>query len=109
MALESEEIVEHLSEMPHVDLIRVLVTMWAIWYARRKAIHENIFQSPLSTHSFVNKYVAKLKALKPTQGAKAKVQTRRPLWLPSPAACMKVNVDAAISKNLRRASVAAIA
>ena len=51
-ALESEEIVEHLSEMqeknssgwlvnlfetmPHADLIRVLVTMWAIWYARRK-------------------------------------------------------------------------
>ena len=51
-ALESEEIVEHLSEMqeknsrgwlvnlfetmPHADLIRVLVTMWEIWYARRK-------------------------------------------------------------------------
>ena len=51
-ALESEEIVEHLSEMqeknsrgwlvnlfetmPHADLIGVLVTMWAIWYARRK-------------------------------------------------------------------------
>jgi hypothetical protein len=25
--------------------------VWAIWYARRKAIHENIFQSLLSTHS----------------------------------------------------------
>ena len=51
-ALESEEIVEHLSEMqeknsrgwlvnlfetmPHADLIRVLVTMWVIWYAKRK-------------------------------------------------------------------------
>ena len=51
-ALESEAIVEHLSEMQkensrgwlanmfetmsHADLIRVLVTMWAIWYARRK-------------------------------------------------------------------------
>ena len=75
-ALESEEIVEHLSEMqeensrgwlanliarmPHVDLIRVLVTMWAIWYVRRKVIYENIFQSPLSTHSFINKYMAEL-------------------------------------------------
>jgi len=63
MALESEEIVEHLSEMqeetsrgwlanlietmPHADLIRVLVTMWAVKYARRKVIYENIFQSPL--------------------------------------------------------------
>jgi hypothetical protein len=66
-ALESKEIVEHLSEMqeensrgwlvnlietmPYADLIRGLVPVWAIWYARRKAIHENIFQSLLSTHS----------------------------------------------------------
>jgi hypothetical protein len=51
-ALESEEIIEHLSKMheensrgwlanlfetmSHADLIWVLVTMWAIWYARRK-------------------------------------------------------------------------
>jgi len=51
-ALEREEIIEHLSEMQkentrgwfanmfeimsHADLIWVLVTMWAIWYARRK-------------------------------------------------------------------------
>jgi hypothetical protein len=72
--LEQEEIVEHLSEMheedarawvvaliklvSHGDLIRVVVTMWAIWYARRKAIHDNVFQSPLSTHSFVNNYVS---------------------------------------------------
>ena len=75
----------------------------------KKMIHENIFQSPLSTHSFVNKYVAELKVMKPTQGAKAKVQTQRPRWLPPPAGCMKVNVDVAISKNLRRASLAAIA
>jgi hypothetical protein len=79
-ALESEEIIEHLYEMqensrgwlanlietmPHADLIRVLVTMWAIWYARRETIHENIFQNPLSTHSFINKYIAELQAAKP--------------------------------------------
>jgi hypothetical protein len=40
--------------------------MWAIWYARRETIHENIFQSPLSTHSFINKYIAELQAAKPT-------------------------------------------
>jgi hypothetical protein len=73
-ALEQEEIVEHLSEMHEEDartwvaaliklvslgdLIRVVVTMWAIWYARRKAIHDNVFQSPLSAHSFVNNYVS---------------------------------------------------
>jgi ribonuclease HI len=40
---------------------------------------------------------------------KASVQTRHPKWLPPPAGCTKVNVDAAISKNLGRASVAAVA
>jgi hypothetical protein len=124
-ALESEEIVEHLSEMqeetsrgwlahlieimPHTDLIRVLVTMWAIRYARRKAIYENIFQSLLSTHSFINKYIAKLQVAKPNQVVKPQVQSQRPQWLPPPAGCMKVNVDATISKNMKRASVVAIA
>ena len=52
-------IVEHLSEMQekdsmawlatliksvsHDDLTRVVVTIWAIWYGRRKGIHDNIF------------------------------------------------------------------
>ena len=36
------------------------VTMWAIWSARRKAIHEGIFQSPQSTHAFVNSYISDL-------------------------------------------------
>ena len=33
--------------LPQEDVIRVAVTLWAIWYARRKAIHENVYQSPL--------------------------------------------------------------
>jgi hypothetical protein len=83
--------------------------MWAIWYARRKAIYKNIFQSPLSTHSFINKYIVELQAAKPNQAVKPQVQSQRPQWLPPPAGCMKVNVDVAISKNLRWALVAAIA
>ena len=26
--------------LSHADLTRVLVTLWAVWHARRKAIHE---------------------------------------------------------------------
>lgn len=93
-ALEPEEIVEHLSEMQeedsrawlatliksvsHDDLTRVVVTIWAIWYTRRKAIRDNIFQSPLSTHSFVNNYIAELQVLKPPQEIKAGEKTKRP-------------------------------
>ena len=35
------------------DLARILVTMWAIWWARRRAIHDNEFQSPLPTMCFI--------------------------------------------------------
>ena len=42
------------------DLARVLVTMWAIWWARRRAIHDGEFQSPLSTMSFINCYLEDL-------------------------------------------------
>jgi hypothetical protein len=64
-ALEREEIGEHMSMIQELDsrswlsvlfstltqeeLTWVVVTMWAIWYARRKVIFENSFQSPLST------------------------------------------------------------
>jgi hypothetical protein len=39
-----------LESLPQDQFTRMTVTLWAIWTARRKAIHEDIFQSPLSTH-----------------------------------------------------------
>jgi hypothetical protein len=68
-ALEDDELVEHLFEssepnakhwifslietLSHEVFTRVLVSLWAIWTARRKAIHEQIFQSPLLTSLFI--------------------------------------------------------
>jgi hypothetical protein len=40
--------------------VEVLVTLWASWYARGQAIHENEFLSPLSTHLFVSRYIEEL-------------------------------------------------
>ena len=61
-ALAPEEITEHLERtvepdaknwifhlietLNQKDLVRCFVTLWAIWFATRKVIHENIFQSP---------------------------------------------------------------
>jgi hypothetical protein len=75
-ALLDEEITEHVScseegdarawiaglikTLKHDDLTMVLVTFWAIWHARRKEIHEQIFQSPLSVHLFVERFVTDL-------------------------------------------------
>ena len=42
--------------------IQVLVTLWAIWWARRKVIHEDIYQSSLSIHLFITRYIIELDA-----------------------------------------------
>jgi hypothetical protein len=46
--------------LSHEELMRCFVTLWAIWFARRKVIREDIFQSPLSTHYFVESFIRDL-------------------------------------------------
>lgn len=48
------------SSSSHVGFILVTVTLWAIWMARRKTIHEGTFQPPLSTHLFVESFIQDL-------------------------------------------------
>ena len=97
------------SELASDDLVRVVVMMWAIWYARRKAIHEAAFQSPLSTHSLISHYIADLEPTKPTPREDKQVQYQGARWIPPPLDFVKINVDAATSMNSNQASVAAVA
>src|SRR3954465_8512644 len=76
-ALADEEVTEHLHHSEEgvarlwlgnmmqtlrmADQTRVYVTLWAIWHARRKALHEQIYQSPLSVHSFVEVFLKDLR------------------------------------------------
>jgi hypothetical protein len=63
-----------LETLPHDQFTRLTVTLWAIWTARRKAIHEEIFQSPLSTHTFINSYLSELRSLeKPLSNAASRL------------------------------------
>jgi hypothetical protein len=91
--------------LPYIQFTRVAITLWAIWTSRRKAIHEEIFQSPLSTYSFVNLYLAELQAIA-TPAPTAQVPAPRPSgharWIPPPKAIPKINVDAAVSKTEMR-------
>ena len=113
------------------DLARALVTMWAIWWARRRAIHDDQFQSPLSTHIFVNKYLVELEMLpKKCTQQKARAANPRDLhvnardlhvntglqvepaagigWLPPESHDFKINVDGGFSKIGDRAASAAV-
>jgi len=40
--------------LPQEDIARVAITLWAIWFAWRKAIHEDVYQSLMPTHNFVD-------------------------------------------------------
>jgi hypothetical protein len=98
-----------LSSLPHEERVRVVVTLWAIWHARRKVIHENIFQEPLSTRDFIDRSVTELGMTTTTPG-EAKQCGRSPLrWIPPPVGLVNINVDATVSKNSDQAALAAIA
>lgn len=88
--------------------MKLSVTLWAIWAARRKAIHEGIFQSPHSTHSFITRFIDELDMLKvkPPQvtGAGVAIRSGRPIAPPQGHA--KINVDAGVRKGSRGTSVA---
>ena len=44
---------------------RLVVSLWAIWGARRKAIYEDIHKSPYAIHSFIKSYLDETKLLRP--------------------------------------------
>ena len=95
--------------LKHEELTRVVVTLWAIWYARRKAIHENLFQCPLSTHCFVDRFVSELDLAVPKERKEVPSKGRPPRWIGPPRGLMKINVDAAIDKNSQMATASAVA
>ena len=99
-----------LDTLPHYQFTRFTVTLWAIWSARRKAIHEDIFQTPLSTHGFINSYLEELQIISRGSSRTGSPQPRAPMqsrWVPPPTAVAKVNVDAAVSKTENRGVAAA--
>jgi hypothetical protein len=119
--LADEEITEHLcmnedlndkqwlfammESLSRDDFARVAVTLWAIWFARRKIIHEEEFQSPLSMHMFIESYLRDL-AISAKAGKKkasAGSISDAPKWIPLSAGCAKLNLDAAMSKTSRAA------
>jgi hypothetical protein len=122
-----EEITEHLcriqetdargwlavnfASVKHEELTKIVFTLWAIWNARRKAIHESVFQSPLSTHLFVEKFISELEMVKGlTQQKPVGAHTlTNPGWIDPLAGMMKINVDTAISKNTRKLTATTVA
>jgi hypothetical protein len=65
------------------DFAKVAVTLWAIWFARRKILHEGEYQSPLSTHLFIERYLKDLAIASPSIQAETKKRANNyPKWIP---------------------------
>lgn len=95
-------------------IVCVVIRSWAIWHAKWKVIHENIFQCPLSTHLFVERYLEELKMSKPvmqgsSSGVRPSCAPSSSRWLPPPHGLAKINTDGAVSKSSDISAAAAIA
>jgi hypothetical protein len=55
------------SNISQADGMCILVTCWAIWQARRKAIYDEIFQSPLSIIAKINTLIDELEFIEEFQ------------------------------------------
>jgi len=86
--------------MSHDKFTSVVVTLWAIWSARRKLIHEGINQSPLSTNLFITHFISEPGEASITVKTHA-VQSVQPRqagrWIPPLVTEEKMNVDVVIS------------
>jgi hypothetical protein len=94
--------------LPRDDFARVAVTLWAIWFARRKIIHEEVYQSPLSTHLFIQSYLQDLSISVKKERVQGGQSVVHPKWIAPLRGCAKINVDAAIAKEGHGGAVAAV-
>jgi hypothetical protein len=82
-----------INDMSREESVRVMVTLWVLWHARRKIIHEGQYQSPLSTHCFIERFIGELGQLKPTVPVSTPVALPQgPRWIALPQGLAKVNV-----------------
>jgi hypothetical protein len=125
-ALADEEVTEHMisnqdcdpkgwlfsmmETLDHDKFIWMLVTLWAIWSARRMAVHEDIFQCPLRTYEFIRRFMSDLGVIPKNNVKKMKAQGRevRKRWVAPPNGILKLNVDAAIDKHNDHEAISAV-
>jgi hypothetical protein len=90
--------------------VKCFVTLWAIWYAKRKVIHEDKYQSHFSTYAFlyvfIQSFISDLESAEEVHKKKLNHVRRtnevRTSWSAPPNGVIKINVDADVAKNLNK-------
>ncbi|KAE8783458.1 hypothetical protein D1007_43117 [Hordeum vulgare] len=97
------------SSVSETEMTKITVTLWAIWYARRKLIHEGEHQSPGATLAFVNRYLTDLELNKPSsRSVPTPVHSNTRPWIKPPAGWTKINVDGAVCKAPTIGAISAV-
>lgn len=86
---------------------RLVVTLWAVWLARRKSVHEDIFQASMATNVFIKSYMEELAVLEQPRKVKIPKPIRRKEWLAPIQEHVKINVDAAVTASYGSAGAVA--
>ena len=126
-ALENAELVEALNNntepdakrwlfalidmLPATDFIQVALTLWALWFSRRQALYEEIFQSPLATHHFIKRYIREMEDCKSKRSSAPNGQNQQQPslgWIPPPLGSVKIRVDGAVSRSQNEGSFSAV-
>ena len=89
-----------------------MVICWAIWDAWRKALYEDVFQSPLSTFGFISKYLDDLELAgvseKSTATMPVKTKQHALKWIAPPEGFLKFNADGAVARTGDKGAVGVI-
>jgi hypothetical protein len=84
----------------NAEVVKVLVTLWSSWWARRKVIHGQQFHSPLSKFSFIQRFLSEFELL-PVKKSNQPGQPRRPArggWQAPAVGSAKIYVDGGIDR-----------
>jgi hypothetical protein len=72
---------EMIATLKEDEFARIAVTLRGICYARRKIIHDEVFQRPLSTHLLIESYLQSLTIAKPTLKLGGGAKPAHPRWM----------------------------
>ena len=102
------------NDLPHASMVKLVVTLWALWTARRKAIHEGVLKSHHDTHEFVTSFISELESLKTPAYVVQNAATtssgarRTSTWLAPAVGVAKIQVDGGQARNGRSGAAAAL-
>jgi hypothetical protein len=77
----------------------MLISSWAIWTKRRKAIHVDNFQNPISTFDFINRLLHDLEGVNHVAPKKSSTHHCSVLWIGPPSGLVKTNVVGVMSRE----------